>query len=183
MMNKLVNKIAKNRKSQFYVFTAIILIGYSTLLLHSFNVVPETTSNFKHAYNNFAFESSAALNNALFEQKDVNAEYEKFLDDFISYSKMKKLSLEIFSVLESGERVYFSNKMRNPVIVLNINETIAPGTNTYFLRSNISEVVLEVKDDVFHENIYKFTISNQGTDAKAVMRLKKGTKQEIFVQE
>ncbi|MBN1544358.1 hypothetical protein JW898_02745 [Candidatus Woesearchaeota archaeon] len=172
-----------SRKAQFYIFTAIVLIAYSTLLLQSATVVPEPTGAFRSAYDNFVFESSAALNNALFEQADLNQEYERFLDSFVSYSKMKKLSIEVFSVLEAGEYVYFSNKMSNPVRIINLNETIPPGINTYFLRSNLPEAVLEVRDDVFHENIYKFTISQQGTDAKAVLRVSKGAKRQIFVQE
>jgi hypothetical protein len=173
----------KNKKAQFYIFTAILLIAYSMLLLQSYNVVPEASKNFKQVYDNFVFESSAALNNALFEQEDINEEYERFLQSFISYSKMKKLSIEVFSILETGDRVYFSNKMSNSVRIININETIPPDSNTYFPRSNLSEAVLEVRDDVFHENIYKFTISNEGTDAKAVLRVQKGAKREIFVQE
>jgi hypothetical protein len=173
----------KHKKAQFYIFTAIVLIAYSMLLLQSFNVIPESSEAFRNAYDNFVFESSAALNNALFEQADINQEYERFLDTFISYSKMKKLNIEVFSILETGDRVYFSNKMSNPVHIINLNESVLPGSNTYFLRSGLSEVVLEVRDDVFHENIYKFTISSQVTDAKAVLRVKKGSKREIFVQE
>jgi hypothetical protein len=176
-------KLMENRKSQFYIFTAIILIAYSTLLLSPENVVPEASGAFKSVYDNFRFESDAVLNNALFEQADVNQEYDRFLDSFISYTKMKKVGTEIFSVLEQGDYVYFSNKMTNPVHIINLNETIAPGVNSYFLRSNLSEAVLEVRDDVFHENIYKFTISEKGTDAKAVLRVKKGSKRQIFVQE
>ncbi|HII72362.1 TPA: hypothetical protein HA265_06425 [Candidatus Woesearchaeota archaeon] len=176
-------KIKHNRKAQFYIFTAIILIAYSMLLLQSFSVVPESSKTFRNIYENFKFESSAAINNALFEQADVNDEYERFLDRFISYSKMKKTNIEVFSMLETGDRVYFSNKMNTEVRIININETISPGSSTYFLRSDLSEAVLEVRDDVFHENIYKFTISDEGTDAKAVLRLRKGTKSEIFVQD
>ncbi len=172
-----------SKKAQFFIFTAIILIAYSTLLLQSESATPDPSRTFRMVFENFVFERTSAMNNALFEGKDVNTEYEKFLDSFISYSKMKKVDLEIFSVLETGERVYFSNKMKIPVAILNINETIAPGVNTYFTRLNLSEAVLEVRDDVFHENIYKFNISNQGTDSKAVLRVRKGSRREIFVKE
>jgi hypothetical protein len=172
-----------NKKAQFYIFTALVLIAYSTLLLQSAKVATDPTHNFKRAYDNFVFESDTVLNNALFSQVDVNQEYEAFLDSFVSYSKMKKLNIEVFSMLETGDYVYFSNKMENPVHIININETISSGTNTYFLRSNLSEAVLEVRDDVFHENIYKFSISNEGTDAKAVLRVRKGDKREIFVKD
>jgi hypothetical protein len=173
----------RNKKGQFYIFMALILIGYAALLLNPFSVVPDPSYEFKKTYNNFAFESGAALNNALFGRENVNTEYERFLNNFISYAKMKKLSIEIVSVLETGERVYVSNKMNSSVQIINLNQTISAGVNTYFTRSNLSEVVLEVKDDVFHENIYKFTISEQGTDAKAVLRLRTGSKQEMFVVE
>ena len=173
----------KNKKAQFYIFTAIVLIAYSTLLLQADSVIPESSKTFHNVYDNYVFESSQVLNNALFEQTNINEEYERFLTNFISYSKMKKLSIEVFSILETDNYVYFSNHMSNPVHIININETVSPGGETYFLREDISEAVLEVRDDVFHENIYKFTISQQGTDAKAVLRVKKGAKREIFVQE
>ncbi|NQU79005.1 hypothetical protein HQ545_04515 [Candidatus Woesearchaeota archaeon] len=176
-------KILNNRKSQFYILTAIMLIAYSLLLLQSLSVVPYSSKNFRHAFDNFAFESHAALNNALFEREDVNEEFEVFLESFISYSRMKKLNIETVTVLETGNRVYVSNHMNNPVHIINLNQTVDSGSYEYFLRSAVSEMVLEVRDDVFHENIYKFTILSQGTDAKAVMRLRKGSEQEIFVME
>lgn len=179
---KMKNPI-KYKKAQFYILTAIMLIAYSTLLLQSDNVTPGSSKAFRNAYDNFVFESSAAINNALFEQADVNQEYERFLDSFISYSKMKKLNVEIFSVLETGDRVYLSNKMPNPVEIINLNQTVPPGTDTYFARENISNLVLEVRDDVFHENIYKFTTSNQGTESKAVLRIRKGANRQIFVMD
>ncbi len=172
-----------SKKAQFYIFTAVVLIAYSTLLLQSDSVIPESSKNFRNVYDNYIFESSQVLNNALFEQQDTDQEYERFLDQFISYSQMKKLSIEVFSILETEDYVYFSNHMTNPVHIINVNETVPAGGKTYFLRADLSEAVLEVRDDVFHENIYKFTISQQGTDAKAVLRVKKGAKREIFVQE
>jgi len=178
-----MKRLVMKRSGQFYIFTAIVLIAYSTLLLQASTVVPESSKTFRNAYDNFRFESSQVINNALFEQQDIHTEYERFLDAFISYSRMKKLNIEVFSILETGNRVYFSNKMSNQVHIINLNQTISPGADTYFLRSNLSEAVIEVRDDVFHENIYKFTISQQGTDAKAVLRVKKGSKREIFVQE
>jgi hypothetical protein len=171
------------KKAQFYLLTAIVLIGFSTLLLHSSEVTPLGSKNLQKVFSNFEFESSAAINNALFEKKDVNDEYERFLTLFISYSKMKKLDMELFSILATGDRVYFSNKMVNSVRIVNLNETISPGSNTYFLRSNLSEVVLEVRDDVFHENIYKYNIPDEGTEAKAVLRVGIGANRQIFVMD
>ena len=167
-------RLMNNHKAQFFILTAIILIAYSTLLLQSMNVVPVSSQAFHKAYDNFVFESAIAINTAMFEQADVDAEYERFMDTFISYSKMKKLNIEMFSILEHGDYVYFSNKMSDPVHLINMNKTIPSGTTDYFARSDLENVVLEVRDDVFHENIYKFTISNQGTGAKAILRIKKG---------
>jgi hypothetical protein len=172
-----------NKKAQFYIFTAIMLIGYSTLLLNSLNVVPDISRNFRRVYDNFAFESGMCLNNALFEGTDVPLEFSRFLDSFISYSRTKKLDVEVFAVLMHGENVYFMNMMDNPVHIISMNWTVLPGNQTYFLRQNLSEAVLEVRDDVFHENIYKLNISKEGTGAKAVLRVKKGSKRQIYVKE
>jgi hypothetical protein len=173
----------QNKKAQFYILTAIVLIAFSLLTVHTSIEAQNDPANFKKLYYNFVFESDAAINNALYEQKGVNQEYEVFLNSFIAYSRMKNLRTEIFSVLQTGDRVYFSNKMQTEVTIINLNTTLPAGTNTYFLRSNISEAVLEVKDDVFHENIYKLNLSNQGTDSKAILKLKKGSKRQIFVKE
>jgi hypothetical protein len=182
-INKMLKKMFKQKRAQFYVFTAIVLIAYALLTVQSGSTVETSSNNFKQVYDNYIFESSIALNNALFEQADVSEEYERFMDGFISYSKMKKLKLEIFSILETGDNVHFSNKMNMPVYIININQTLQSNGELSILRSNVSEVVIEVRDDVFHENIYKFSISNQGTDAKAVLKVRKGRNREIFVQE
>jgi hypothetical protein len=176
-------KLLTSKKSQFYLLTALVLIGYSTLLLQSFNVVPDSSQNFRKVYDNYVFESSVAINNALFAQADVGAENERFMDRFIAYSRMKKLDVEIFSILAVGDRVYFSNRMQNTVRIIELNETIPTGSDTYFLRGGLSEVAVEVRDDIFHENIYKFSISDKGTEAKAILRVRKGANRQIFVKD
>jgi hypothetical protein len=177
------SKMVRGRKAQFYIFTAIVLIAYALLTLQSTATGSTISKNFKNLYDNFVFESATAINNALAEQEDVNAEYEKFLDSFISYSKMKKLNVEVISLLETGDTLYISNHMQSSVRIININQTLDPGATTALDRSDLSEAVLEVRDDVFHENIYKFSISNAGTDAKAVLKVRTGDNREIFVQE
>jgi hypothetical protein len=176
-------KMKISKRAQFYLLTAFVLMGFSALLLQSGDVTPTSSTVFKRLYENFVFESSQSINNALLEQADINEEYSHFLDSMVSYARMKKMSLEVFSILASGDYVYFTNKMQNPVRIITINETVLPGSETYFLRSNLSEIALEVKDDVFHENIYKFTVSDKGTEAKAVLRIKKGADREIFVKD
>jgi hypothetical protein len=42
------------------------------------------------------------------------------------------------------------------------------------LRIKLSEAVLDVRDVVFHEKIYKFNIPDNGTEAKAVLGIRKG---------
>ena len=178
-----MKKMFKSRSAQFYLLTALVLIGFSSLLLGHDNVTPGSSLAFRRVYDNFVFESGNVINNALLEDVDVNAEYEHFLVSIASYAKMKKMTLEVFSVLAIGDRVYFSNRMQNSVKIINLNETLFPDTNTYYLRSNLSEIVLEVRDDVFHENIYKLTIPDKGTEAKAILRIKKGADREIFVRD
>ena len=178
-----ISRMRKSRKGQFYLFTAVVLIAYALLTLQSTAEVSTPSKNFKNVYDNFVFESAAAVNNALYEQEDVSTEYERFIDSFISYSKMKKLDVEVVALLETGDIVYFFNNMQSSVHIININQTLDPGATLSYTRSDLSEAVLEVRDDVFHENIYKFSISNAGTDAKAVLKVRKGNNREIFVQE
>lgn len=176
----------KNKKAQFYLFTAVVLIAYALLTVHSTVTGDAPSQTFRNTYENYIFESSAAINNALAEGStgtSLVVEYERYMDSFISYSKMKKLRLEIVSILETGNQVYVINKMPRDIDILNMNQTVSADSYSAFTRSNLSEMVLEVKDDVFHENIYKFTISSQGTDAKAVLKVKQGNNREIFVQE
>lgn len=177
-----MNRMLKSKKAQFFIFTALILIGFSTLMLQSNNVVPSPSKTFGVVYDNFVFESNKAVNNAVFEGKDVGEEYGRFLTRFIGYAKMKKLQLEIFAVVAQGDRIYYMNRMEVPVDIFTIDQTIAPGTGTYFAR-NTTELTIKVPDDVFHENIYKLTFPEQETEVKAVLRVRKGSDREIFVKE
>jgi len=181
-MKKAWTNTLKNRKAQFYILTAILIIAFSTAMVQANRVVPPSSKNFKQVFNNYAFESNKAANNAIFEHKDIDSEYKRFLNRFIDYARMKKLSLEVFAIIAHEDRIYFVNKMEVPVEVLNLNQVIPPEANTYFIR-NTTDLVLRVPDDVFHENIYKLTLPESETETKAVLRVKKGSKTEIFVKE
>ena len=151
-------------------------------MLQSNKVIPTPSKNFKAVFNNFEYESDKALNNAIFEDENMLDEYDLFLDRFEDYAAMKKLQLEVFAVVVHGDYVYYFNKMDHQVTILNTDQVIQSGQNTYFIR-NITEVTIKVPDEVFHENIYKLTLPEQETDAKAILRVRKGSSTEIFVNE
>jgi len=88
------------------------------------------------------------------------------MNNFMAYSKMKKTRTEIIAVLLNGDTVYVHNKMQDDVRILNLNAHPAAGSSATYQREDITEAVLEVRDDVFHENIYKLNLSNQGQRPK-----------------
>lgn len=175
-------RMLKDKKAQFFIFTAILLIAYSTLMLQSNKVIPEPSENFRDVYDNFVYESDKAVNNAVFEQEDIQEEYDRFLDNFKNYAEMKKLRMEIFALVAEGENIYYFNKMETPVTIKETEQIIPAQENTYYAR-NLTELTIEVPDDVFHENIYKFTLPESDTEVKAVLKVKKGDERELFVKE
>jgi len=172
----------KGKKGQFFIFTALILIAFSTLMLSSNDVTPTPSKNFKDVYDNYVFESNKAVNNALFEGADVREEYDRFMRQFINYASQKKLTLEIFAIVADQDTYHLVNQMDEPVTIVDFDYTLGRDQDTFFTR-NVSELTIRVPDTVFHENIYKLTFPDKETEVKAVLRVSKGQSTEIFVKE
>lgn len=175
-------KLKNSKKAQFYILTAIILIATSTLLVQPKISTPKASKLFSNIYDNFNFESDVAINTALRNGVSLSPEVRRFTDSFISYAKIKKMKLEIFSVLRNRETVFIHSRMKSSVFLVGQNMTIQPNANMTLNVSDVSELVLRLKDDVFFENIYKFSFNNQNTQHYAVLRLKKGDDSEVFVK-
>ena len=177
-----MNKLIKSKRAQFYILTAIILISVSTLLLQPRIITPKASKAFSNIYDDFAFESNSAINTALRQGASPVSETQRFVDSFISYAKTKKMKLEIFSILVNSNTIYAYSRMNSEVLLITQNYTLIPNSTYSFSSSGISELVLRLKDDVFFENIYKFSLNSQKTQHYAVLRLKKGKDSEVFVK-
>ncbi|MBD3203260.1 hypothetical protein GF327_03130 [Candidatus Woesearchaeota archaeon] len=118
-----------NNKSQLYIFAAVIFCTLVFLSSFSYVVIENPTEEVKQIYDNFIFESYYTINNAVYENKDINQQVKNLTITFIDYSKQKNINLGIFYVLiiPAREKSYIVNYL-NSKANINLINTILPGT-------------------------------------------------------
>jgi hypothetical protein len=173
-------RIFPNKKAQFYIFTALILMAYTATLLKPTTLVTKPSKVFSETNDNFRIESKEVINNALLEQKNISKEYDSFTRQFIDYSKMRGIKLEVFLVLVSGEQVYLTNHMKNSVSLLGRSEIIGP-EGSLILQKNMTSIAISALNDESSPNIYDFNITTENIQASSLLRFQEGQNSKVFM--
>src|SRR3972149_615312 len=127
MLRTKVKTRLKGKKGQFYIFTALILIAYTATLLRPQQVIAPPSKVFSELNGNFAREGKEVVNYALLEEKNVSMEYSLFVDQFISYARLRGADLEVFSILVDGGEIHLYNRLKKDASLLGRSETIGAG--------------------------------------------------------
>jgi hypothetical protein len=134
--------IIKGKKAQFYVLTAVIFCSVMFILLSNKNPTQETNSEFKRLYNNYIYEVPQVINNALYDNKNVSAQFKNFTSNFISYAKEKNINLGIFYILKLDEQIEAVNLLNQEVNITYVDSLLLPDKRIILRRtSNISVIV------------------------------------------
>jgi len=175
----------RNKKGQFYLFTAIILVGVAIVLLRPVSVVPEASDTFKKVHKNFVIESRKLINTALLEEADVAVEYDSFVNAFLLFAKTRRLDFEVFYVLVLEDEIIVKNRLTTGAELLDFGKVLAPGEETSFKRSVTpqSELNVRLESIDLNSNIYKFNMIDKDNQLKLLTRVIKEGDNELFIEQ
>lgn len=109
--------IKKNKKAQFYILTAIILIS----LL--FGIAKTTTKITKKNTENmniqlmYEVESKNIINNAIYESKNETIELEAFTKTFIKHYDNKNIEVKILYLYKDDNQITISNRLGQKITI------------------------------------------------------------------
>ncbi len=150
---KKLNFIRNNKKGQFYILTAIIFCSVMFVLLYSRQPAQEVNSEFSLLYNNYIYEAPIAINNALYENKDISSNFENFTLNFISFAKEKNIDFKVFYILIHDGKTELVNYLNAPVNITSSNLLLNISQKTTML--NPGNLTIE-----FEGNTYSYNITN-----------------------
>lgn len=169
-------KLVSNRKAQFYLFTAIVLIAYAFSIARTEPLVQEETDAFKELYENFITESPMVINNALYQQANVSEKFEAFASAYADYARTRQPNFRLAYILRSEGNMLVGNRLG-----LGINATLTNSTS--YEISDGSTFTLAPQDIALEVAgiSYTFTIGSEAYQVKSLFRQKTSTETRIFV--
>lgn len=101
-----------NKKGQFYILIAIILIAFAIGIASSQSRTIKSKSVLSDLKNEFNQESPKVINTAILEQNattNVTGRYDVFVKDFVAYAKSKNAMLDIIYMLSYDNTISVGN--------------------------------------------------------------------------
>lgn len=160
-----------NKKSQFYIFTAIILSTYLFALASAVIQKKEETSKFEIIKDNFAQESSFAVNSAVYNQDDISQQFKQFTINFIDYAKTKGNDLEVLYLLVQDD-IEINNYLNSEVKIS--NKSLNRGETEIFDKTD--QITVEA-----YNNQYVFAISDEPLQLKALLRAEEEGTIQVYI--
>ena len=161
----------KNKKAQFYIFTAVILSTYLFALVSATSQKLEESSKFEILKDNFIKVSSTVINSALYSQNNVSEQFNEFSLDFMDYAKTKGIDLELLYILVQDD-VEINNYLNKEVKI-----------NNYTLNKGQS-LIIDKTEQITIESYdidYDFDISNEPLQLKGILRTEENSNIQVHV--
>ncbi len=111
----------KSKKGQFYLMTAIIFCSVMFILLYNQQPVPKVNPEFEALYNNYIYEVPIAINNALYENKNLSRNFDNFTSDFMAFAKKQNIDFRVFYALVYEDKIEVVNYLKHSVNITNSN--------------------------------------------------------------
>ena len=147
-----------NKRAQFYMFAAIILISFVFVIVsNNSNISKTNTKKYQTYLDNYKEEAIIVINNAVYENKNISYELRNYTEYFISYATGKDLDIGLTYLYSNNNYIYIVNYLNYPVLInpfginleknnevkVNFNETIVVkyhNESYYFYFSRPDEI-------------------------------------------
>jgi len=160
-----------NKKAQFYIFTAVILLTVLFSLHASMpTATKKETNQFSELKKNFQKESTITINSAIYSQSNISRQWEEFITAHYNYAKTKEPGFGMITFLsyddESGKWVRIDNKLgKDTVIEADTTMTIQNDASATINRPSTINATFDIGGK---SETYAFEIT-ETTKARAIM--------------
>ncbi|MCP3681916.1 MAG: hypothetical protein GY861_04425 [bacterium] len=171
-------RLAKNKKAQFYIFAAILLIGYSFTIVQPPSEIKMPLTAFGALRENFIQESNVVINNAIYEESNLSQVYWDFADEFIGFAKTSSPKFRMFYMLQHDGKIDFGNYLEEDVNVTYGSNSFVVQAGDLVSKERMKDLTLRVGDIN-----YDFEIENSAVELKALFKQTKNNEVRIYVKE
>ncbi len=116
-----------NKKGQYYILIALILIAFAFATARSVTPEPARTNTLQELADNFKSESSVVINNALLENKNTTHAVLTYAETYKAYVQTRSPQARFTYVLETDGQMTVVNYLDTPLTITTTNTTLQPG--------------------------------------------------------
>ncbi len=161
-----------NKKGQFYMLIAILLILHLMLVVMPSSAIISPTSSFRQLYENFMAESPQVINSGIYED-NLTERFRNFTAAYTDYARTKSPDFNMAYALLENEKVLVSNSMGYPINITTPSESFNLSSGTDIVINRTSNLTFYIKG-----NPYNFAFTKD-TELKAVFM--KSDKNEVII--
>ncbi len=161
-----------NRKGQYYMLLALLLIVYLVASRISEAKTPTPPNSFRQLYENYMTESVKVMNSGIYDG-NLTARFSNFTTAFLEYSRSRSPEFTLVYLLADRELVTVDNRLKETVNVSTSTQSflVVPGNSTTV--SNPQNLTIYLAGAP-----YQFSF-NETTELKVIF--KKQEKKEVLV--
>jgi hypothetical protein len=112
-----------NKKGQFYIFIAMILLAYLTSLRPSLDTQRSPQTYYSQYRENFLTELGYVLNSALFDDEQMLGRVDEYVQDYQGYLASQDINMTLVLFLGQGDMLHIKNYNSFPLALTLYNGT------------------------------------------------------------
>src|SRR3989338_9540313 len=163
-----LKNLIRQRKAQFYIFTAILLSSMMLAIITSSSRATRPETAFRELEDNFMAESTVVINSAIYNRTNVSLQYLDFANRFLDYSKSRDSTFSLVYVLAYDNTIDINNRLDEDIFVKVDKQNFRLNANERTAVSRVKRVVL-----TYSNNDYEFELKGYGAEARALFVSKK----------
>ena len=115
-----------NKKSQFYMFGAVILISYVFFIVaNKSSISTSEVENLEIYLDNYVYEAKIVINNAIYSNENISQELNNYTESYITYAESKNIDVGIVSLYSNDNQIFVANYLKDSITV----NTLTPVLN------------------------------------------------------
>lgn len=170
-----MQKLVKNKKGQFYVLIALLLISYAFSLTRHDVPARKPRDTFQLLHEDYVNEGASTINNAVYEDANVTAKLAQFTTNYLAFARSAEPNFRLVYLLKYKDKLTVANRLDT-----RLNVTI--GNTDYLIATDGQQTADAANSTVKLAGInYDFGFTQEDIQLKALFRISDKLSTRIFV--
>ena len=161
-----------NKKAQFYILTALILIVIAFALVQGQAQAYAPASHFSELCDNIATESRTTVNQAIYSNEDISDSYRRFYTSFMIYAKTKDSGFGAAYALKDHDQITVFNQIGKDIVIKDNMANVPDKGNTTLKARQTLTIQYDGKD-------YPMQFSDRDVQVKILAATQTATEKRV----
>ncbi|MBI3037278.1 hypothetical protein HYY73_06050 [Candidatus Woesearchaeota archaeon] len=170
--------LLSNKKGQFYILIALLLISYAFGLARHDVPIRKSKDTFQLLHEGYVTEGSAIINNAAYDGANVTERFSAFTNDYLAFARSAEPGFRLVYLLKYKGVLAVGNRLDDGL-------NVSVGSSSYLVGSgSSSEMSVPASAASFKISgiSYDFSFSDEEIQLKAVFRTSDKLTTSVFVK-